>query len=99
MNPAIANFLANCTRQVAKHATKILLVASTALVTYFLTSKSKDKAYAKLIEKHDKETAEKISKEMNEKIDELEERYKNNEKKLKEEINNLFRQYGLDPIY
>ena len=71
MNPVITNFLANCAKQVGKHATKIVIATTTAVVTYIITSKSKDKAYNKLKKKHDKELAEKISKEMNEKIDEL----------------------------
>ena len=43
--------------------------------------------------------AEKLSKEMAEKIDEITKQYEDDKKKQKEEINKLFKQYGIDPIY
>jgi membrane protein insertase Oxa1/YidC/SpoIIIJ len=56
----------------------------------------KDKAYQELLKKHDKETAERMAKEFEAKLEQIKEEYKDNEKKMNRKMKRLCKQFGID---
>ena len=65
-----------------------------------LTSKKKDKVYKELMKKHDAETAERLTKQFQQKYDDLVRKYgkaASEQQKLREAVINLCREFGIDP--
>lgn len=98
------NFLAAAGKYAAQHKKDIVKVgtaiAVTAAVTYGLTSKKKDKVYKQLMEQHDKDTAQRLTKEFETQLNVLLERVDNNEMKsaqLESSIKSLCNEFGIDP--
>lgn len=84
-----------------KNKNEIAIAAGSALagglVASILTSNYKDRAYEELIKKHDRETAKRLSAEFNRKLEELEKRHSDNEKKLRDSIIRLCYEMGIPP--
>lgn len=106
MNPQILNnALEKMGKALAKNgpiiAKKVGGAAIAAIIAVILTSRYKDKGYKELMKKHDKETAERLSKEWSHKLDALKKEYKDEKIKTKEEFKQkvieLCREYGIDP--
>ena len=98
------NFLAAAGKYAAQHKKEIAAVgtaiAVTAATTYGLTSKKKDKVYKRLMEQHDKDTAQRLTKEFETQLNALIERADRNEIKsaqLESSIKSLCNEFGIDP--
>lgn len=101
MNPQILNnALSTIGKAVAKNGPKIAKYVVVAVIGALIGSKYKDKVYKKLIKKHDKETAERLSKEFDQKLEVIKKEYKDKDIKLnelKQKISDLCREYGIAP--
>lgn len=91
--------LGNIVKKVSENSGRILLVATTAVITVIIVNRSKNKAYKALLKQHDEETAKRLAEEMSRKIDELKEEYNKENEELKEKINKLYAEYGLETLY
>ena len=106
MNPQILNnALDKMGKVLAKYgpiiAKNVGGAAIAAIIAVILTSRYKDRVYKELIKKHDKETAERISKEFNQKLEVIKKEYKDEIIKTKEDfkqkVSDLCREYGINP--
>ncbi|MCF2658806.1 hypothetical protein JQM83_06365 [Parabacteroides distasonis] len=88
----IVKFFSKNRGETAKTVTTVVITSS---VTVFACSL----AYKKLEKKHRKEDAERYKKEFKKRCDELEAKYKHNEYVLKKKINELCKDFGIDPVY
>lgn len=88
-----------------KHGAKIAAyvggLAISAIVSSILTSNYKDKAYKSLMTKHDKETAEKLTKQFDEKLNSEKKKWKEQNIKdketLRQRIRNICNEFGINP--
>jgi uncharacterized membrane protein (DUF106 family) len=84
--------------EIAKKVGSAVVIAVTAII---LTSKYWKRVNKELMKKHDKETAERLSKEFNKKLEMLRKEYEDKHIKTKEEfrqkVSELCREFGIDP--
>lgn len=85
MNPEVVKKIAIAT------AASVSLI----IVTVVLVSKVKDKAHKEFVEKHDIETAERLSKSFNERVDKLQ---KDSISKFKQGVKDLCKEYQIEYV-
>lgn len=86
-------------KHLAKNGSTYVKVGGSAVVASAATVAVCHVVYKQLETKHRKEDAEKYKAEFNMKLQELEERHKHNEFILKMKVNDLCKEYGIDPVF
>lgn len=89
-------FLA-CVKFVAKN--DIARIVSGMLVATGMTATVCSYAYKRLETKHRKEDAERYKREFTKRIKEIEDQYKHNEYVMKQKINDVCKEFGIDPMF
>ena len=94
---AVGKFILQNKKTIAAAAGGLVVGGTTMTI---LTSKKKDKVYKNLMKQHDVDTAERLTKQFQEKYDELIHRYGKTAKeqqKLREAIIRLCKEFGIEP--
>lgn len=101
IEPVVHKIGSEAIKQGAKVATYVGGLVITAIVSSILTSNYKDKAYKSLSKKHDQDTAERLSKQFDEKLKNEKKKWKEQNIKDKETLRQKIRiicnEFGIDP--
>lgn len=95
---ALINFFKAVGKHLAKNGQQYGQIAIGMVFATTIALAASNKAHKKLEAKHRKEDAERMQAEFDKKLHEIEKRYKHNEYVMKQRINDLCKEFGIDPV-